>query len=626
MVGRLHSLRVSRVLAGLFLAAALSLAARHPDIRIQGEKAFNARRVESLLGVPDQTQDWQADDWQSWAEDAASLLAEAYHDEGYFDALAEVDAPSLDSAAGKKGFVIQVRVSEGPRYRFGAVDIHLPAGRFPNYPPADLRCRTGKPFDKSFIYSDHRDLLKFYGDAGFLKAQAAESLFYDTSDKLVNVAFHVDPRQALVFDTLTLRIQREGDTTGLEGRTSAKLLRSLFTLHRGDTLSLKDINAFERKLKSTRAYSFVRIRDSLLPDAGGRSALILNAEEKIPGELEGSAFWENLYGLGGSLDWSQANMGGHLQEGHATLSLAQRKQSTFLGYGAPLLFGTSVRFDNDFLVDWYQDAALVQDRGWFHGNFDVSNESKLSKQFLPWLRVVSGTELLGNSTVSDSGRQREFNLNYINSVFLEQIDDPVNPTQGVKVALTWGNGAPVFEHGNFSIFENRANWLEANDAAYIPFGRWLVTALRLDGGRFFGHGGINSERFYLGGPRSVRSQDWHHLCPEYVNGICNDDIEPAYFLASGELRFQPFQPSWISPDGKWQHLLGLQIVPFVDYGNIWEVGHSLTATGEGRAVGLGLRYVFLSLFNIRIDYAFDPRDNPRNISEQRVILDLSQAF
>jgi len=601
--------------------------AAQPDIRIQGEKAFNASRVVELLGLPQETQDWQAQDWESWAEDAGPLLAEAYHDEGYFDARAEVDPPAVDSAGVVIGKVIQVRIFEGPRYRFGIVDIHLPPGRFPVYTSSNLRCRIAKPFDKSFIYSDHRDLLKFYGDAGFLKAQAAESLFYDTTDKLVNVAFHVDPKQALVFDTLTLRVEREGDTTGRQtGKTSEKLLRSLFTLHRGDTLTLQDINTFERKLKSTRAYNFVRIRDSLLPDAQGRSALVLNAEEKIPGEMEASGFWENLYGLGGSLDWSQANMGGHLQEGHTTVSLAQRKQSLFLGYGAPLLFGTSVRFDNDFLVDWYQDASLVQDRGWFHGNFDISNQSKLSRQFLPWLRVVSGTELIGASTASDSARERDFNLDYVNSVFMDQTDDPVNPTQGVRVGLTWGNGGPVFEHGGVTILDNRANWLEANDAAYIPFGHWLVTALRLDGGRFFGHGGINSERFYLGGPRSIRSADWHHICPEYLNGICNDDIEPAYFLGSVELRFQPFQPSWISPDGKWAQIIGLQIVPFFDYGNIWEVGHSLTPTGQGRAVGLGLRYVFLSLFNIRIDYAFDPRDNPRDVSDQRLILDLSQAF
>ena len=93
-------------------------------------------------------------------------------------------------------------------------------------------------------------------------------------------------------------------------------------------------------------------------------------------------------------------------------------------------------------------------------------------------------------------------------------------------------------------------------------------------------------------------------------------------MASSELRFQPFLPSWISSDGVFHNLLGLQLVSFADYGNVWEVGKELTARGQGRAVGLGLRYLFLSLFNIRLDYAWDPK----HTSQQRWILDLSQAF
>jgi hemolysin activation/secretion protein len=66
----------------------------------------------------------------------------------------------------------------------------------------------------------------------------------------------------------------------------------------------------------------------------------------------------------------------------------------------------------------------------------------------------------------------------------------------------------------------------------------------------------------------------------------------------------------------------LQVVPFADYGNVWEHGKALTESGKGRAVGLGLRYGLLSLFNIRVDYARDPGD----ASVERWIFDLAQAF
>jgi outer membrane protein assembly factor BamA len=390
-------------------------------------------------------------------------------------------------------------------------------------------------------------------------------------------------------------------------------------------LSLKDISAYERKLKSTRVYNYVRVRDSLMESGG--SALLLNAEERVPGAIDVSAFWENLYGFGGSLGWSHGNLAGSLQEGRGGFTFAERKQSLFLGYASPLLFGTSIRFDNDFIVNWYQDGKFVKDSGWFRGDFDVSNQSKLSRQLLRWMRFVSGAELLGTSEKIDSAtRLRDFNLNYLNSLFMHQLDDIVNPTRGLKLSLTWGNGGPLIRQGEVSVFRSRHNWFEVGSSAYLPLARWLVLALRLDGGRFYGSGGLNSERFFLGGGRSVRNEDWRHVCPDTASGICvKEGVEPAYFLGSVEARLQPFQPSWIGSEGKLRHLLGLQVVPFMDYGNVWEVGENLTESGKGHAVGVGGRYVFLALFNIRVDYAWDPR-HPGNADRRRWIFDLIQAF
>ncbi len=611
----------------LCLIGAVGLAAAPKvEITVHGQHAFSAHHIEALLALPDQRPDWHFDDWNDWAQDGAAAVADAYRDQGYFNIRVGVHVPPEDSL-NKPILRVAVTLNEGERFRFGSVDIHLPAGNFPAYRLDRLRCRPGKPFEKDDLFRDQRDLLQFYGNEGFLKATAAESLYYDTTGRQVAVSFQVQPGQALVFDTLILRVTREGDSSGLPGLSNTRLLRSLFRFHRGDTLPLNDMNTFERKLKSTRVFNFVRVRDSLLPGAGGRSALILNAEEKVPGDLSYSGFWENLYGFGVEVDWSHANMGGLLHEGNVGVIIAQRKQSFTLGYASPLLFGSLVRFDNDFSMDWYQDQLPIQNLPWFQGDFDVSNESNLSRQLLSWLRFVTGAELLGSSQLQDSTqRVRGFNLNYLNSVYLEKLDNIVNPTRGARLALTWGNGGPVFQGGDISAFESRHNWFESQSALFLPASQFLVLALRFDGGRFFGAGGINSERFFLGGPRSVRSKDWREVCPEVDStGACAiEGVEPAYILGSAELRFQPFQPSWISPDGKLRSLLGLQIVPFCDYGNVWEIGKNLTAAGTGRAVGVGLRYLFLSLFNIRVDYARDPRHSGPD--SYRWILDLAQAF
>ncbi|HEX2612203.1 MAG TPA: BamA/TamA family outer membrane protein [Fibrobacteria bacterium] len=606
------------LLAGLAFTA-LPVAAR-PSIFVEGNSAFSDRRVSLLTALPDPTPEWSRQEWADWAYDAAILVREAYRERGYLETEARVEPVFTDSSAFAAPVEVVVHVDEGARYSFGEVRIGLPGPGYPAYHGA-LVSRSGRPFQRSLLFEDRREILRFYGDEGFLRAQAAESLYYDIDRKAVNVAFRVQPGAALVFDTLVFDIRREGDTTARTGLTKLSELQDLFPFERGDTLSLTELNNYERKLKSTRVFNFVRLRDST--PAGETGGIIrLSAEERIPGEIEAAGYWETQYGFGTDLAWTHANLRGRMQEGRLGFTFAQRKQSVLAGYTAPLLFGTSVRFDNELVANWYQDNYLVRDSGWYDGDFDVSNTSKLSRQFLPWLRGVSGAELFGKSQRIDTNdRVRDFNLNFLNTIYLQRLDNWVNPSRGARLGVTWGNGGSLLDGQHIAVHRNRHNWLEAEAATYVPVGNRVTVALRLDGGRFFGEGGINSPRFYLGGARSVRSRDWRSVCPVVTaDGNCEQEgIEPAYVLGSAELRLQPFFGATSGVPG---HLAGVQIVPFADYGNVWNVGSPLAPSGEGRAVGLGVRYAFLSLFNIRVDYARDPRD----ASVSRWMFDLAQAF
>lgn len=617
---------IACMLCLLFLQGMYAPAFAAQLVRPEGNTVLSNRQLIEIATCPQEAPDWNHDDWKAWATDAALLVREAYRDLGYFNAEAvviPVFKDSADSSFESPPEHIVLRVEEGVRYRFGNVRIGLPSPDYPHFDSTKLQSRPGRLFDRARLFRDRREILRFFGDKGFLRAQAAESLYFDPTRGEVDVALRVLPGKALVFDTLLFRIQREGDTTGRPGITNLKGLRHLFPLAPGDTLTLEQLNAYERKLKSTRVFNFVRLRDSL-PDSGAvaRGVLVLTAEERMPGELDIAGYWETQYGFGVDVSWMHSNLEGTLQEGRLGYTLAQRKQSVLAGYAAPLLFGTLVRFDNELVANWYQDQSLVRDTGWFDGDFDISNQSKLSRQLTAWARGVSGAELFGKSErIDTASRVRDFNLNFLNSVYLQSLDNWVNPTSGARLAFTWGNGGPLLDDQRIAILRNRHNWIESELAGYLPLFPGTVLAVRVSGGRFFGQGGINSSRFYLGGPRSVRSRDWRSICPRTTaEGACEQEgVEPAYALGSGELRVEPFRALSGGILGK---LSNVQVVPFADYGNVWEPGKALTATGQGRAVGLGLRYGFLSLFNIRVDYARDPKD----ASVHRWVFDLAQAF
>jgi outer membrane translocation and assembly module TamA len=250
----------------------------------------------------------------------------------------------------------------------------------------------------------------------------------------------------------------------------------------------------------------------------------------------------------------------------------------------------------------------------------------VSRIFTSWLRGVSTAEFTDQSEKIDSAHtEREFDLNFINTAYLAFLDNFVNPARGTRWAFSWGNGGSFLTQGEEDVPTRRHNWLEGESSYYYPLVERLKLAFRLDGGRFFGEAGLNSERFFLGGPRSIRSFGWRKVCPEKndTTGVCvKSGLQPAYYLTSFEIRSSPFSPAFINPDGRLKFLLGLQVVPFVDYGVVWDVGKPVTEDGTGKAFGLGLRYSLLSIFNLRVDYAVDGLERKNS----QWVFDLAQAF
>ncbi len=629
----------------------LSAAWSAAPLVLDGNGNLSRKKIDAAVTAPDNPRQLSQEDWEDWVDDAAAAITDLYGEIGYLDAAVKVDPPGADTGKGGLGpgglgpggpgpagqgsggdpDRIRIHIREGLRYRFGKVTVADSAHAIPVIGPEKLRSRPGRVFDKDLVFRDRRDILNGYGDAGFLHSRSSETLVPDTLSKTINLVFSVDAGPAVVFDTLMIRNLREGDSTGTEGVTRPRLLRSLLRMRAGDTVSLATIATFERKLKSTRVFNYVRLRDSLLVNGnageGARSSMILNTEERVPGEADLSVFYETQYGAGIASNWTHGNMLGLLHEGRLGGSWAQRKQTVYLGYASPLFFGTSLRFDNDLVSNWYQDSKLQQSAGAFEGDFDITNSSKLSRAFTTWSRGVSTAELTGQSERVDTFNiERAFNLNFINSAFFSFLDDAVNPTKGTRYSLTWGNGGTFLEQGQIHVpVSRRHNWLEVESAYYYPLSERIKLAFRLDGGRFYGDGDLNSERFFLGGPRSVRSYGWRQVCPEKndTTEVCTKiGLEPAYVLTSFEIRSNPFSSAFINPDGHWKFLLGLQVVPFVDYGIVWEVGKDLTKDGVGKAYGLGLRYSLLSIFNVRLDYAVDGLERKHD----QWVLDLAQAF
>ena len=670
-------MKYSRSVWALLLSACAGFAGI--KLRVQGNAALKAYAIKEVIAP--EPEDYSKRGLETWQEDAQFYASDLYRKRGYFDAKVDVDLKPKPGG-GPKDWVATLKVSEGARYVFDTVRVVVVQDTAPARaaaagkdtsavgidttrvdtlklaPPrqapepalvldtADFKAKTGKPYREDWIFEDRRKILQSYGNSGFVRAKVDDKVFVKPDSRSVKVDYLVEPAYPVLFDTLILDNRRAPPADSLYGITREKLLRSLVRHAKGDTVRLKENDRLIEKLGYTGAFNYVRLGDSLLPGPWHRSALILRMEERIPGTLKSSIFFDTYSGFGISGDARHSNILGTLNEVRGGASLATLRQTAYAGYGSPLTLGYMLRFDDDLSANWYQDQPIHHPgtdsaEGYFQGDFRALNTMRLTWPFKYWLNLTGNSELEAKSRMlGQTARERSLNLNFIATAAFAFLNQALDPTRGVRFSASLGNGGPLIENGSLDAAGSRHNWAEIQSGYYYyhPALRPLKAAVRLDGGRFFGRGGTNSDRFFLGGGRSVRSYRFQGLCPEVeadsLSGtlVCSTrDQTLAYFLTSYELRFAPFGFPGINPHGALKPFIPLEFVPFLDFGKVWdtEAGFALSGAGkqghgQGVALGMGLRYPILGLFNFRFDLAYG-RPGGGGWPDAWVV-DLAQAF
>ncbi|MBF0432694.1 MAG: BamA/TamA family outer membrane protein, partial [Fibrobacteria bacterium] len=605
------------------------------ELTIEGNIHFSNRKIKSFFILPKTFENSSIHDITKWSEGIKSELIYQYEDLGFFDVSVGV-AVQADSSEGEKEWQVNIIITEGPRYLIDRVILNILDSSRSLITKKKLRSRPLREFNVEDMDRDKRDIEKIYGDIGFAKRRVSQRIDFNDSAKTVDVVFDIDPSYLVIFDTLIIRNKREKKSEYTNGLSDPDLMQRILKFKRGDTVRLSKTNLYKSKLKSTRVFNYVRIKDSILVDKNNRSALLLLTEEKIPGHINSALFWETLEGFGGEAGWAYNNILGQFYDTEVKTRIAQRRQYVHVSIGNPLLLGYKLRYDNELDFIW-RHKELV-DR-YEMSPFDAIFSSSLSRPFSSWAHFVGTIEFerTTEQTVDESNvlkDPRVINLNGIATLSLSFVDNEFNPRRGSRFSFIYGNGGPLIdEDKKLRLVDLRHNWGELNSSYFYPFITGFVGALRLNGGAFSNAGKTNARRFFLGGKNSIRSANFREVCPEkelyYEEGkdssnVCVPNSTPVYYLASLELRMQLLSGFHPWKNAFWDSFRQMQIVPFTDYGKIWQSGEKVLPEGEGFSVGLGVR-VPLMFFNFRFDYALGWDAGP-DWGMQKFIIDLAQAF
>ena len=315
---------------------------QYADGRLQ--KEMFTREAGGLLGFIKSNDTYDPD---RLAADQQKLRA-FYLTEGYADfrvvsALAELTPDRRD-------FVITYVVEEGPRYKFGTVEVDSALRDLPEATVKTIvRVEPGDWFNAKTVEDDVTLLNEAAGNRGYAFADINPAFERDAEKRLMNVTFKIGQTPRVYVE----RIDITGNTI-----TRDKVIRREFRINEGDAF-----NALRLKRSQDRIQSLGFFQENLeikQTEGSGPDRVVLgvNVEEKPTGQLSLSGGYSSLERFVLQLAVAQNNFMGKGQQLDASVNYSRYARSIQLGFVEPyfldkpiLLGGTIYRRDyNSFNI------------------------------------------------------------------------------------------------------------------------------------------------------------------------------------------------------------------------------------------------------------------------------------
>ena len=576
-----------------------------PIFEYSGNDNISAQELTDASGIPDEFVNIANNRKAYVLAQASNNLSNLYYSRGYFSVEITPSRYRQDDDE-----YIKFTITEGSQYFFGEVKIDQPTWTSYNYPESDLSISKGSEFNPDEIQENQENIRKHYQNQGYLHTQISQDISIDTLEYFVNISYVVKPQRRVYLDKVKVKIGKGksylGEASG-KGLSDSAHIADLWPLENGEVITVDELTTMRAKLLSTGVFNRVSIKDSLPDENSIQSTLVIDLKERVPGSWGGSAFYEELIGFGGLVNFKYLNVGGEFHQLSAEALAAQRRQRISLGYTQPILFGSRVRFEDKVIVN-RESLPLPENPDSLENRIEIINRGKLSYPLNSLIRLSALTDL---RYVDINASQVRFK--WEPSISFNWTNDRVEPTRGIKSTFNFGQGGPFDA-------QDRHWYHEWVNRFYLPVSKTTTWAVAIDHGKTYQTANLDDARlFYQGGFRSVRGYPSRSIFPYQGEGeSLLTGTAPEYWRASNEFRFN------LPPLG----IGNIQLVQFTDWTLISDLNKEFKSKNRS-AVGMGLRYK-LSLLTVRLDYTFKKDiDDPFGMepfSWGRFSFDLSQAI
>jgi outer membrane protein insertion porin family len=541
------------------------------SVEIRGNRGLTDRKIKEVMAVQERQYFILRGTLQRQKldEDIERIIS-LYNDHGYVQARVESTDVAVDRERAR--VTITIRVMEGPQYTVGKVEITgltmLPESEVRR----QIKLRPGDVFSRSKIRDSIRAIGELYSTIGRASAEVAPRTEQTSADT---------PRMDLLFEVIegpevyVERINIAGNV-----RSQDKILRREIQLAEGDLFTLQKMQRSRQRLVNLGFFETVNVNTAPGSD---KTRIIVNVDvvERPTGIFSIGGGFSSVDSFLGTIDLSQRNFLGRGWEVSVRLRGGLNTQQGIISFTEPWfldrplsvgfdVFDTVRQFDEydlDSLGATFRVSHPFGDFWRWHAQYRITRDkiSDVDPNVPTSLLAEEGssvTSLVALSLVRDSR------------------DNVVAPTKGgsaLLLAETAGLGGDV----SFAKFL-------ANVTYFKPIWFDHILSGRAEAGYGIGWSGEDLpvyERFYLGGPNTIRGFKYRHVSPIDDAGVrIGGDVE-----LLGNVEYIVPLP------------FNIRVAGFFDTGNVYGFGVDFDPTDLRYAAGAGVRW--LSPFGpIRIDY------------------------
>jgi outer membrane protein insertion porin family len=511
-------------------------------------------------------------------EEDIERIVGVYQDNGYVQMRVERHDITVDRE--KARVTITVDIVEGPQHRVGVITMT----GVTLLPEAELRrvlgFKAGDVFSRSALREGTRAVGDLYSTIGRASADVLPRTEQQAATKTVDVTIEITEGPEVYVE----RVNITGNT-----RSEDRILRRELPFVEGDLFTLQKLQRARQRLINLGYFETVNV---LTQPGTAKNRNLVNVEvtERPTGLFSIGGGYSSVDSFVGTLDISQNNFLGRGWQLGLRIRAGANTQQGQISFTEPWLFDrplaagfdlfSTIRQFTEYKYDTLGGAVRLSHPFAEYWRWNVSyrlTRDKISD-------VVSGDPVLAEQ------KGTRITSAAIGGLTRDSRDNIQAPTRGGLTSFT----ADFAGLGGDSKYVK----LIASTTYFKPLWFGHVLSSRLEGGYGFGWApdGLNGrtelpvfERFYLGGPNTVRSFKARRISP---------------FDAAGQ------RTGGTSYDlGNVEYIIPLpynfRIAGFFDVGNVYGLGTDFDPTDQRYAVGGGVRWQ--SPFGpIRVDYGINP--------------------